>query len=591
MLGRDRGRACPRSGSPSGPTDIGTLQAIAAVGQPRLLERMSAILGAHDLVAGQVLLTPYDFVHRSQYLHARETLQPLLDLGVLPDRQRERHRRRRRDPLRRQRPARRARVAPARRRRAACCSPTPRAVHRRPAPRRRGVADRGDRRGRRRARGGRRRRGHRAGERRDGEQARRGEDRGVVGRARGDRGGRRARRRARRARRAGRSAPSFAPRAAAAAEPQAVDRVRARRRGPGRRRRRRPARARRAAAGRCCPAGVRGVEGDVRRRRRRRDRRRRRRGRSPRASCRYTSRRSAARSRAAAPPTSPTALPHEVVHRDDLVVLPVNCVRRRTCAGRDVGHTFASRVVDGGGPAICGARHGRRVAEGARPRRRSSATARPRPTRSDFRHRTRSKRGLQAVHSPDDDASWSSGERAKAASRLLATASTAAKNAALLAAADLLLERAAEIQAANDADLDAAAAAGMDAGPLDRLRLTDARLDGHGRRAAHGRRPADPVGEVLDGWTPPERARDPAGAGAARRGRDHLREPAQRHQRRGRALPEVGQRGAPARLVAPRCARTSRSPPCCATALAKARAARGRGDPRRRHRRTRRRSR
>ena len=66
------------------PTDIGTLQAIAAVGQPRLLERMNALLGEHDIVAGQVLLTPYDFVHRIQYLHARETLQRLLELGVLP---------------------------------------------------------------------------------------------------------------------------------------------------------------------------------------------------------------------------------------------------------------------------------------------------------------------------------------------------------------------------------------------------------------------------------------------------------------------------------------------------------------------------
>ena len=63
---------------------MGTLQAIAAVGQPRLLERMSALLGKHDIVAGQVLLTPYDFFHRSQYLHARVTLQHLLDLGVLP---------------------------------------------------------------------------------------------------------------------------------------------------------------------------------------------------------------------------------------------------------------------------------------------------------------------------------------------------------------------------------------------------------------------------------------------------------------------------------------------------------------------------
>jgi glutamate 5-kinase len=66
------------------PTDIGTLQAIAAVGQPRLFQHMSRLLENQDVIAGQVLLTPYDFVHRSQYLHARETLQRLLELGVFP---------------------------------------------------------------------------------------------------------------------------------------------------------------------------------------------------------------------------------------------------------------------------------------------------------------------------------------------------------------------------------------------------------------------------------------------------------------------------------------------------------------------------
>ncbi len=74
----------PALGLERRPTDMGTLQAIAAVGQPRLLERLNAILSTHGVVAGQVLLTPYDFVHRSQYLHARATLQRLLDLGVLP---------------------------------------------------------------------------------------------------------------------------------------------------------------------------------------------------------------------------------------------------------------------------------------------------------------------------------------------------------------------------------------------------------------------------------------------------------------------------------------------------------------------------
>src|SRR5262245_55613648 len=43
-----------------------------------------AIFSPYDIIGGQVVLTPYDFVHRSQYLHARETLQRLLDLSVLP---------------------------------------------------------------------------------------------------------------------------------------------------------------------------------------------------------------------------------------------------------------------------------------------------------------------------------------------------------------------------------------------------------------------------------------------------------------------------------------------------------------------------
>ena len=70
----------------------------------------------------------------------------------------------------------------------------------------------------------------------------------------------------------------------------------------------------------------------------------------------------------------------------------------------------------------------------------------------------------------------------------------------------------------------------------------------------------DPVGEVLDGWRRPNGLQIERGPGAARRRRDHLREPAQRHQRRRRPLPEVGQRRAAARLGDARCARTSPSP-------------------------------
>ena len=66
------------------PTDSATLQAVSAVGQHQLMRVWSDALETHGLIAGQVLLAPLDFVHRSQYLHARQTLGRLLDLGVVP---------------------------------------------------------------------------------------------------------------------------------------------------------------------------------------------------------------------------------------------------------------------------------------------------------------------------------------------------------------------------------------------------------------------------------------------------------------------------------------------------------------------------
>ncbi|MGI8778144.1 MAG: glutamate 5-kinase [Acidimicrobiales bacterium] len=65
-------------------TDIGTLQAVSAVGQSRLMRTYDDLLARRGLIGGQVLLAPLDFVHRSQYLHARGTLRRLLDLGVVP---------------------------------------------------------------------------------------------------------------------------------------------------------------------------------------------------------------------------------------------------------------------------------------------------------------------------------------------------------------------------------------------------------------------------------------------------------------------------------------------------------------------------
>ena len=66
------------------PTDMPTLQAISAAGQSRLMGTYNRSLARHDLVAAQVLLVPNDFVDRRQYLHARQTLLRLIELGCIP---------------------------------------------------------------------------------------------------------------------------------------------------------------------------------------------------------------------------------------------------------------------------------------------------------------------------------------------------------------------------------------------------------------------------------------------------------------------------------------------------------------------------
>ena len=66
------------------PRDAVTLQAASAVGQTRLMRVYESALATHGLVSGQVLLAPLDFTIRQQYLHARSTLGRLLDLGVVP---------------------------------------------------------------------------------------------------------------------------------------------------------------------------------------------------------------------------------------------------------------------------------------------------------------------------------------------------------------------------------------------------------------------------------------------------------------------------------------------------------------------------
>ncbi|HEY8545515.1 MAG TPA: glutamate 5-kinase [Acidimicrobiales bacterium] len=64
--------------------DAVTMQAVSAIGQSRLMRVYDAALGELSLVGGQILLAPLDFMSRQQYLHARSTLNRLLELGVVP---------------------------------------------------------------------------------------------------------------------------------------------------------------------------------------------------------------------------------------------------------------------------------------------------------------------------------------------------------------------------------------------------------------------------------------------------------------------------------------------------------------------------
>jgi glutamate-5-semialdehyde dehydrogenase len=95
------------------------------------------------------------------------------------------------------------------------------------------------------------------------------------------------------------------------------------------------------------------------------------------------------------------------------------------------------------------------------------------------------------------------GRRAKVASRTLATASSAAKDAALLAAAELLVERSDDVLAANARDVARATEGGVAETVIDRLRLTPARIEAMAGGLRQVASLADPVGAVVDGWVRP----------------------------------------------------------------------------------------
>ena len=90
------------------------------------------------------------------------------------------------------------------------------------------------------------------------------------------------------------------------------------------------------------------------------------------------------------------------------------------------------------------------------------------------------------------------GRQARAASRLVAAASTEAKNHALLAMAAAIRSRAPELTAANQRDLEEARANGLEPAMIDRLTLSAKGIEGMAQGLEQVAALPDPVGEITD---------------------------------------------------------------------------------------------
>jgi glutamate-5-semialdehyde dehydrogenase len=108
------------------------------------------------------------------------------------------------------------------------------------------------------------------------------------------------------------------------------------------------------------------------------------------------------------------------------------------------------------------------------------------------------------------------GRAAVNAARVLAQASTEAKNQALAAAARAIRDRKAEILQANRTDMEQARARNLSGALLDRLMLDDKRIESMARGIEEVIALADPIGTVIAEWTRPnglriQRVRVPLG--------------------------------------------------------------------------------
>jgi len=90
------------------------------------------------------------------------------------------------------------------------------------------------------------------------------------------------------------------------------------------------------------------------------------------------------------------------------------------------------------------------------------------------------------------------GQQARAASRVLVTATTADKNAALLAMAEAIMANQSTLLAANAEDMAAGKAKGLDAALLDRLELNEQRILDMAEGIRQIATLPDPVGEISD---------------------------------------------------------------------------------------------
>lgn len=78
------GAGMGRLGLTSRPVELPKLQAVAAVGQCKLIETYERFFTSAGIHVAQVLLTADDFSHRRRYLNARNALRAILDFGAIP---------------------------------------------------------------------------------------------------------------------------------------------------------------------------------------------------------------------------------------------------------------------------------------------------------------------------------------------------------------------------------------------------------------------------------------------------------------------------------------------------------------------------